>query len=134
VTPAERGRYHQLHPAKLAVDWANAIAAGALLWRRKPIAAAAIGFGPSILASIVFLSGRADRTLEAIRSRPLAQAIAPALSPMINAMRFAGLAVAWAGCWLHRAWLIPSGLAVILGAWGLAWRRGADPHPIGPEP
>jgi hypothetical protein len=53
---------------------------------------------------------------------------------MINAIRFAGLAVAWAGCWLHRAWLIPSGLAVILGAWGLAWRPGADPHPIGPEP
>jgi len=28
----DRERYHQLHPAKLLVDWGTAIAAGGLLW------------------------------------------------------------------------------------------------------
>ncbi len=38
----ERERYHQLHPAKLLVDWCTAVAAGVLLWRRQPVAALAV--------------------------------------------------------------------------------------------
>jgi hypothetical protein len=124
VTPRDRGRLHQLHSAKLLVDAGTAIAAGALLWSRQPVAAAAVGFGPSIAVSLAFLSGRLDRALEAIRSRPAARALACELSADVDALRFAGLALWWAGCWFHRAWLVPAGLLVIVGAWGLAWRRG----------
>src|SRR5262245_48118053 len=122
----ERERFHQLHPGKLLVDWSTAIVAGALLWQRRPLAAAAVGFGPSIVVTAVFLSGRLDRALEAIRARPLAQAVAPQLSADVNALRFAGLALAWAGCWFHRAWLIPAGPIVIIAGWWLAWRRGVS--------
>lgn len=126
MTLRERGRYHQLHPAKLLVDWTTAVAAGVLLWQRHAPAAAAVGFGPSIAVTLAFLSGRFDGPLEAIRSRSRASAIAPDLSAGVNALRFASLGLSWAGCWLHRGWLIPAGLAVILGGWGLAWRRGSS--------
>jgi hypothetical protein len=119
-----RERYHQLHPAKLLVDWGTAIVAGALLWSRQPLIAIAVGFGPSILVTLIFMSGRVDRQLERIQSRPTAQAIALKLSAEVNAVRFAGLAVSWAGCWFHQAWLLPAGVVVIVAAWWLAWRRG----------
>lgn len=121
---SERERYHQLHPAKLLVDWSTAALAGALLWWHRPWAALLLGFVPSIAITVLFLSGRLDHRLEAIQRRPLAQAIAPQLSADINALRFAGLAVSWAGCWFHQAWLVPVGVIVIAGGWWLAWRRG----------
>ena len=120
----ERERLHQLQPAKLLIDWSTAIVAGVLLWHRKPLAAAVVGFGPSIAVTLLFLSGRLDHSLEAIRSRPLAQTIAPQLSADVNALRFAGLGLSWAGCWFHHVWLIPAGLLVIVCGWWLAWRRG----------
>jgi hypothetical protein len=120
----ERERYHQLHPAKLLVDWSTAALAGGLLWWHEALAAISVGFVPSIIITLVFLSGRLDRSLELIQGRPMAQAIAPRLSAGINSIRFAGLAVSWAGCWLHQAWLIPAGVVVIAGGWWLAWRRG----------
>jgi hypothetical protein len=125
----DRERYHQLHPAKLIVEWCTAVAAGALLWRRQPTAALAVGFGPSIIVTLIFVSGRVDRALESIRSRPSARAIAPQLSIDINAVRFAGLALSWAGCWFHRIWMLPAGVIVVVGGWRLAWRRGGGPGP-----
>ena len=124
MTARDRERYHQLHPAKLLVDWGTAIVAGGLIWGRRPASAVAVGFGPSILVTLAFLSGRLDHTLEAIRNRPAARAIAPELSADVNTLRFAGLAVSWAGCWFHRPWLLPAGVFVIVSAWWLAWRRG----------
>ena len=122
----DRERYHQLHPAKLTVDWVTAFAAGALLWQERPLAAVALGFGPSIAVTLAFLSGRLDTALDAIRSKPVARAIAPNLSTGVNLVRFAGLALAWTGCWSHRTWLMPIGVVVILGGWWLAWRRGVE--------
>jgi hypothetical protein len=110
----DRARYHQLHPAKLLVDWGTAIIAGGLLWWRQPLAAFAVGFGPSIVVTSLFLSGRLDRAVESIKSRPFAQVIGPELSTDVNAVRFAGLAVFWAGCWFHHEWLIPGGLLIII--------------------
>ncbi len=129
VTLADRARFHQLHPAKLLVDWCTAIAAGALLWWKRPLAAAAVGFGPSILVTLAFLSGRLDGALEEVRKRPFPRRVAPRLSAEVNALRFLGLAVSWAGCGLHRVWLLPAGLVVVIGGWRLAWRRGVSDHP-----
>jgi hypothetical protein len=122
----DRERYHQLHPAKLVADWGTAIVAGGLLWWRHPIGALVVGFVPSILISWIFLSGRFDRSLDAIRDGSAARTIAPHLSAGVNAIRFAGLALAWAGCWLHAAWMLPAGVFVILAGWWIAWRRGAE--------
>ena len=108
------------------MDWATAIVAGGLLWGRQPLAAVAVGLGPSIAVTLVFLSGRFDHPLEVIRRRPAAQAIAPELSADVNTLRFVGLALSWAGCWFHQPWLLPAGLFVIVGAWWVAWRRGVS--------
>jgi len=120
----QRERFHQLHPVKLLTDWGTAALAGYLLWLRQPLAAVVVGFVPSILVTAVFLSGRLDRGLERIASRPVAQAVAQNLSAGINTLRFAGLAISWAGCWFQQAWWIPTGVLVIAGAWWFAWRRG----------
>jgi hypothetical protein len=122
----ERHLYHQLHPAKLITDWGTAVVAGSFFWWREPVTAMAVGFVPSILVTLTFASGRFDHALEQIRLRPTARAIAPQLSTGINALRFTGLALAWAGCWFHELWLLPVGVLVILGGWWLAWRRGAS--------
>src|SRR4029079_3182308 len=124
MTARDRERLHQLHPAKLIVDWGTAAVAGVLLWRGHPGSAVVVGFGPSILVTWGFLSGRLDRALETIRSRPVAQAIASKLSTDVNVLRFLGLALAWGGCWRHEVWLIPTGVFVIFAGWWLAWRRG----------
>lgn len=124
MTGPDRERYHQLHPTKLLIDWSTAISAGGLLWWRQPLTVV-VGFVPSITATVVFLSGRFDHALEAIQRKRVAHAIAPQLSADINALRFAGLAISWAGCWSHQAWLLPAGVFVILGGWWLAWWRGA---------
>lgn len=122
MMPGDRSRYHQLHPAKLAVDWGSAAIAGALLWRHQWVAASAAGFGPSIVATTAFLSGRYDDALEEIRNRRGARSIAERLSAAVNTIRFGGLAVAWVGCWLHRPWWIPAGALVVAFGWWLAWR------------
>jgi hypothetical protein len=120
----DRERFHQLHAAKLLTDWGTAVVAGGLLWWRLPLAALAVGFGPSIVVSLIFLSGRLDLALERIRMRPVAQAIAPQLSTYVNTLRLAGLALSWGGCWFHRVWLLPAGVIVILFGWLIAWQRG----------
>ena len=122
MTRKECERYHQLHPAKLAVDWGTGIIAGVLLWQHALVAALIVGFVPSIITTLVFLSGKLDHTLEAVRGRPVARTIALHLSYDVNAVRFAGLALSWAGCWFHVWWLIPVGVLVILLAWYWAWR------------
>src|SRR5262249_33799775 len=60
MTTQQRAQYHQLHPAKLLVDWGTAALAGSLLWQRRPVAAVVVGFGPSLLVTLLFLSGRLD--------------------------------------------------------------------------
>ena len=130
MTSRDRERYHQFHPAKLLVDWGAAMVAGDLLWGRRPVSAVAAGFGPSILVTLAFLSGRLDHRLEAIRNRPAARAIAPELAAEVNTLRFAGLAVSWAGCRSHQPWLLPAGVFVIVSAWWLAWRRGVRLRPL----
>src|SRR5215218_2962327 len=122
MVPRERERYHQLHSATLLTDWATAILAGAMLWKQRWLPAFAIGFVPSIVMTLVFVSGRLDEALERIRRRPVSKRIALGLSAGVNTVRFAGLGVSWAGCWFHHVWMIPTGVLAIVGAWWLAWR------------
>ena len=129
MTARERELFHQLHPAKLLTDWSTAAIAGALLWFRHPYAALAVGWGPSVLVTALFLSGRLDAALERLRGRPVVQIIAPRLTADVNAIRFAGLAFWWVGCWLHQWLLIPFGVVMIGAGWFLAWRRGTRPIP-----
>src|SRR5262249_10585830 len=90
MTSADRERYHQLHPLKLLIDWSTAVVGGGLLWGRHPAAAVVVGFGPSIVVSSAFLSGRFDRALDAIRSHSRSRTFAihdRSCHPLSNLMR-----------------------------------------------
>ena len=89
----------------------------------------AVGFGPSILVTALFLSGSADAALVRLRERRTVQTIAPMLTADVNAIRFAGLAVWLGGCWLQQWWWITSGVLSIAAAWLLAWWRGTRVQP-----
>ncbi len=129
MTARERELFHQLHPAKLLTDWSTAAVAGVLFWFRHPFAALAVGWGPSVFVTALFLSGRLDSVLMRLRERRLVRTIAPMLTADVNAVRFAGLAFWWGGCWLHQWVLVPFGIVVVLSGWLLAWRRGARALP-----
>jgi hypothetical protein len=64
MTMAERVLYHQIHPAKLAVDWSAALAGTILLWRHRRGPGLLWGFVPPVLVSTSFLLGFCDGTLE----------------------------------------------------------------------
>jgi hypothetical protein len=120
----DRVLYHQIHPAKLLVDWGTAVAAGALLWQHRALPALIVGLGSPLAISFVFLLGAADRQLERLRTSYLGRTVAVHLAPDVNVLRLGGIGVLWGACWLHQAWLVLVGLAAILGGWLLAWRRG----------
>lgn len=124
MTARERELLHQLHPAKLLTDWSTAAVAGVLFWFRHPLAALAVGWGPSVLVTALFLSGRLDGALERLRERRTVRTVAPMLTADVNAIRFAGLALWWGGSWLHQWVLVPFGVLVVLSGWFLAYRRG----------
>jgi hypothetical protein len=110
----ERVLYHQIHPLKLATDWATAIVAAVLLWRHRLVPALAVGFLPSVLVSVLLIRG-AD--LRAQRDSAPGRYVAGWMTRGVEAARFGGLAIGWAGAWAHRAALVALGVVAIVGCW-----------------
>jgi hypothetical protein len=113
----ERALYHQIHPVKLLTDGVTALGAAALLWQHRPAAAFLLGFVPSLVASTLLICC-AD--LEPYRRSPFGRYLSRSMTRSMEAARFGGLTLFWAGAWLHRLLLIASGLLVI----ALVWLRG----------
>lgn len=110
----ERILYHQIHPLKLAVDWATAIVAAVLLWRHELAPALAVGFVPSVLVSVLLIRG-AD--LRAQRDSAFGRYVAGWMTRGVEAARFGGLAIGWAGAWLHHPALVVIGVLWIVACW-----------------
>ena len=111
----ERIVIHQVHPVKLAVDWATAVAAGWLMWDHALIPALLVGFVPSIVVSFYMIM-RVD--LGRLAETPLGRYVASPRTRPSDGIRFLGLAVAWWGAWAHMVLPIAAGLAVIVFGWG----------------
>ena len=128
----ERILLHQVHPAKLAVDWGTGLGATWLLWDQRLVAALVVGFVPSILVSL-YLIFRVDLTR--YRDTPLGRYFLSPRTRPGDSLRLFGLVVMWAGGWYTSLPLVLAGLAVILFAWGkglLAQKPGQSvpgPHP-----
>jgi hypothetical protein len=71
MTLGDRVLYHQIHPAKLAIDVTTAVGAAALLWQHRLAAALTVGFVPSIVATAILVQwGDLDPYRDSALRRP----------------------------------------------------------------
>ncbi len=110
----EKVLYHQIHPIKLATDWGTTPLALYFFWRRKLLPALLFTFAPPILASFILIR---FFDLESYKHSRVGRYVNQYMTPATQAMRVVGAIVMTIGAWYHRAWLIPSGLILVLVAW-----------------
>ena len=114
--------YHQIHPLKLATDITGGAVSTWLMWRHELALAMLIGWLPSIALTLAMLRWM---DFERQRDSALGRYVAFHMTRTAGAVRFAGQGVAWLGAWLHAAWWIPAGAAIVVAGWTYslpAWR------------
>jgi hypothetical protein len=116
----EKTLYHQIHPWKLVTDFGTAFVAAALLWQHRWLAAAVVGVVPSVLVSALLLR---FATLERLKESPFGRYVARYMTRTMELARFAGVAIFWAGAWVHRPIVMAAGFLLILAVWarGKLW-------------
>jgi hypothetical protein len=111
---AQKVLYHQIHPAKLAVDLSTSAASCALLWHGQIALAMAIAWIPAIVASLVVTAfGHLDRQ----RASAFGRYVEAMMTPAVVAQRLAGQVVMWLGAYRHDVVLVSLGVLVIALAW-----------------
>ena len=110
----EKLLYHQIHPAKLFVDWSTGFLALFFLWQHVLVVALGVMFLPSIIATFVITQ---FVSLEKYRQSTFGKYVSIYMTRFMQAIRFAGYAVMALGAWYHLLWLLPIGLFIILFGW-----------------
>lgn len=110
----EKKLYHQIHPAKLFIDWSTGIIAFYFLWLHKIIIALIVMFVPAFIASVVIIQ---FVNLEKYKRSPFGNYINGYMTNTMEGIRFIGFAVAAFGAWFHTFWLIPCGIIIIIFGW-----------------
>jgi len=113
----EKEKYHEIHPAKLAVDVSTALLSIYFYWVQDFILGTVIGYLPSVIVTVVIIKWV---NLEKIKLSPFGRYIDKYMTNTIRLIRIAGLIVATIAAWYNIWWLVLVGLLVIL----LAWFRG----------
>jgi hypothetical protein len=114
MTRAERLLYHQVHPLKLLTDVTSSFSSSWLLWQQRWAMAASVAFLPSIVVSALLL-WRAD--LEPWAHTPIGRYVARFMTRKVEALRFCGQLLMWAGAALHVVWWLPLGMMIVVFAW-----------------
>lgn len=110
----EKILYHQIHPAKLFVDWSTGMLALFLLWQHALIVALIVMFIPSIIASLIIIQ---FINIEKYKQTAFGKYVSIYMTRFMEAIRFAGYAVMALGAWYHVFWLLPIGLGIIFFGW-----------------
>jgi hypothetical protein len=130
MTLRERALYHQIHPAKLAIDWSAGLVA-AIFFRRHRLAAGLLwGLVPPVAASVPFMLGLFDGTLTRYRTSALGHYLARSMTRAMEGLRLVGLVVLLLGAWHRQPLVIALGLALVAVAWLRGWvwpPRGSTP-------
>ncbi|WP_437928655.1 hypothetical protein WMF37_05155 [Sorangium sp. So ce291] len=123
MTREEKLLYHQIHPLKLATDFASSAASSIVLWRHELALAMAIGFLPSIAVTALLLRF-AD--LEQRKDSAFGRYVRRNMSGAVVAQRATGQAVMWIGAWSRQGVVIALGLLVVALAWASGVGRPAE--------
>lgn len=113
----EKQLYHQIHPIKLLTDWVTGIMAFYFLWFHQLFIALIVMFIPSVVVSIVIIK---YVNLRDIKHSAFGKYVRMSMTKTMEAVRFAGFAIALFGAWYHMAWLIIAGMIIIF----IGWLRG----------
>jgi hypothetical protein len=133
MTLRERALYHQIHPAKLAIDWSAGLAGAVLLWRHRLAAGLLWGLLPPVLISLPFLVGMFDGALARHRSSALGRYVTRFMTRAMEILRLLGLLGLWLGAWHRQPLIIALGLALVAVGWlrGRLWPpRGSTPAAV----
>jgi hypothetical protein len=106
--------YHQIHPAKLAVDISTGLGSTALLWGHHWLRAAALALAPSVVATALLIRF-AD--LERLKASAFGRYVAFHMTAAATATRSLGQLVMWAAAWWQLGWAIAVGFALIVVGW-----------------
>jgi hypothetical protein len=117
LTGEEKYLYHQIHPLKLAADWAAGLISLYTLWQHELLIGLLVMLIPPQLASFMLIRF-AD--LEPQKQSTFGRYIARYMTRPVEAVRLLGMIVMAVGAWLRSPAAIIAGLLVIL----LAWMRG----------
>jgi hypothetical protein len=120
MTLRERALYHQIHPAKLAVDILSEPVSLYFFWRHALWLGLATHFLPAIAASALVMTFVDFEPLKASR---LGRYIGRHMTRAVEGARLAGDLVMVAGAWLRLWPLFPLGIAIVAGAWLSGWVR-----------
>lgn len=116
--------YHQIQPAKLAVDIATSAASAWLLWRGQLWLALLVGWLPSVLVTAAMV-----RWMDFSRQRDsrFGRYVAHHMTWQATVVRLAGQLAMWFAAWLHAVWGIAVGALVVIAGWTYSlpsWLRG----------
>ncbi len=122
MTRQEKFLYHQIHPAKLATDWATGILALYFFWRHNLVVGLMVGVVPSVLASYLVVR---LANLERLRKSRFGRYIGKYMNQPMQLLRIAGYVIMALGAWWHVGYIIGVGFVVVLGAWlrGVMFRQ-----------
>ena len=118
MTVRDKLLYHQLHPAKLAVDISTAIVAAVFFWQQHLFRGLAIGLVPPIVASILIIR---FVDLERVKASWFGGYAARHMTRPLEIARLAGMAIVWTAAWYRSGYYCVVGTLVII----FAWARGA---------
>lgn len=113
----EKQLYHQIHPVKLLTDWVTGIMSLYFLWFHQLLIAIMVMFIPSVVVSVAIIK---YVNLKDIKHSTFGKYIRMSMTKGMEAVRFAGFAIAIFGAWYHMAWLIVVGIMIIF----IGWMRG----------
>jgi hypothetical protein len=114
LTFRERALYHQIHPAKLAVDISSSIVSTWLLWNHQLIYGILVTFPPSIAVSALMIW---RMNFQRQKDSAFGRYIAVHMTRTATTVRSAGQIVVWAASWIHAIWGIVVGAAIIVLGW-----------------
>src|SRR5271156_466265 len=120
LTLREKALYHQIHPAKLAVDILTEPVSLYVFWRHELVVGLIAHFGPPIVASVALIAW-AD--LAPLKASPLGRYVGRHMTRSVEAARLAGDLIMVAGAWMRSPWVIALGVVVVVAAW-LSGRAG----------
>lgn len=111
----EKKLYQQIHPAKLFTDWSTGALALYFIWLHKIVIALIVMFPLAIISSLLIVR---FVDLEKYKQSRFGKYLKVYMTTRWEVLRFLGYVITVLGAWFHISWLIPTGIVIIVLAWG----------------